>query len=290
MRSRYGQVYRLALPAKALASRFGYLALAVAALALLFLGKTHADSIERFRTTVIDAVAPVLAVLSSPVQAANDVGASIDRFWFTHEENEHLREQMARLTAWRDVAGRLEQENAMLRAQLNLRVEPRPYYISARVIADSGGPFVRTVLVNAGSRDGVKKGQAAITGAGLAGRIAEVGVRSSRLLLLTDLNSRVPVAIASSRHRAILAGDNSDMPRLIFLPPNAQARPGDRIVTSGHGGVFPPGLPVGVIAAVSEGDVRVQSFAPSNQLQYVTVLRFDLPQLSGNPPDKRGAQ
>jgi len=113
-----------------------------------------------------------------------------------------------------------------------------------------------------------------VSGAGLAGRVATVGYRSARILLITDINSRVPVLIESSRDRAILSGDNSGMPRLIFLPANASIKAGDRVVTSGHGGVFPPGLQVGQIVSSSDGVMRVKPNVSFDQLEFVRLIDF----------------
>jgi rod shape-determining protein MreC len=252
----------------------------MAALALLAFARSQAPLVERLRAHAIDVLAPALEVASRPLEAANRVIAEAKRLWFTYEENARLRADLERLAQWQTVARRLEQENAVLRAQLNLRMEPLPTYVSARVIADGASPFVRTVLLNAGRRDGVEKGQAAVTGAGLAGRVIELGERSSRLLLLTDLNSRVPVTMEGSRWRAILGGDNSPRPKLLFLPNTAEVAVGDRVVTSGAGGVVPPGLPVGVVAQVGESEIRVQPFVEWDRLEYLSVVRFDLPRLA----------
>ncbi len=279
MRPRHGRVSRLVVPARAVAQRSAYLMLISAAVLLLILGRSDNDAVIRFRAAVTDLFAPVLAVLSEPVGAVNRLRAATDDHWRTYENNQSLREDIERLMHWQQIARRLEQDNAVLRAQLDLRPEPRPHYITARVIADTGGAFIRTLLVNAGGRDGVLKGQAAISGNGLIGRIAEVGERAARLLLLTDLNSRIPVVVEGGRLRAILAGDNSDRPRLTYLPARTQLSPGDRIVTSGHGGIFPPGLPVGKVVLVDGGEVRVQPFVDWDRLEYATMLRYDLPRM-----------
>jgi len=143
-------------------------------------------------------------------------------------------------------------------------------YISARVIADTGGAFAHSLLLNAGERDGVQKGQAAITGEGLVGRIAGVGARSSRILLITDLNSRIPVVVGPNRKRAILTGDNTDRPRIIHLPPGEMLSPGDVVTTSGHGGVLPVGLAVGVVATVKDNSVNVEPYVERDKLELVT--------------------
>ena len=282
MSLRGGREIRAGAAARNVVQRFGYLAFVMAALALLAFARSQSPLVERVRTRAVDVLAPALEVASRPVEAANRIVAEGRRLWFTYEENARLRADLERLSQWQTVARKLEQQNAALRAQLNLRMEPPPTYVSARVIADGGSPFVRTMLLNAGARDGVEKGQAAVTGAGLAGRVIEVGERSSRLLLLTDLNSRIPVTLEGSRWRAILAGDNSIRPKLLFLPSTAEVSVGDRVVTSGDGGVAPPGIPIGVVAQIGESEIRVQPFVEWDRLEYLSVVRFDLPRLGSS--------
>jgi rod shape-determining protein MreC len=259
--------------------------LLLAASVLLVLGKTHQDAVSRLRMLAIDAIAPVLDVMSRPVDAGTQAIAEVERFWNTYQDNRQLRQDNLRLLQWQEVARRLEQENAILRGQLHFAGENQPTFVSARVIGDSGGPFVKTLLVNAGIRHGVAPGQAAVTAAGLVGRVVEAGERASRLLLLTDLNSRVPVLVEGSRYRGILAGNNSRRPSLIFLPANAKVAAGDRIVTSGHGGVFPPGLAVGMVSAVVDNEIRVQPFVDWDRMEYISVLRYQTPQLEKLRPD-----
>ena len=285
MSLRGGRAFRAGAAARNVAQRFSYLAFVLAALALLVFARSQAPLAERLRSHAVDLLSPGLEVASRPVEGVNRLLTEAKRLWFTYEENARLRADLERLGQWQTVARKLEQENAALRAQLNLRLEPQPTYVSARVIADGGSPFVRTMLLNAGRRDGVEKGQAAVTGAGLAGRVIELGERSSRLLLLTDLNSRVPVTVEGSRWRAILAGDNSPRPKLMFLPNTAEVSVGDRVVTSGDGGVAPPGIPVGVVAQLGENEIRVQPFVEWDRIDYLSVVRFDLPRLSARAKD-----
>ena len=152
-------------------------------------------------------------------------------------------------------------------------------YVSGRIIGDSGGPFVRAVLLNAGRREGIRPGVAAVTGDGLVGRVVEAGKRSARILLLTDLNSRVPVVVESSRYRAILEGNNTDILKLGFLPNTDNVEIGDRIITSGHGGLFPAGLPVGEVSRVDSDTAVVTPYVQFNRLEFVRILLFDFPTL-----------
>jgi rod shape-determining protein MreC len=267
---------RLAMPIKAIGQRFALPILVLASVTMIVLGKADALLFERVRASFGDAVSPVLGLLSRPVSAVDGV---IDRFHDVvglYDENERLRIDNSRLLQWQQVAQQLSSENARLRELLRLAPDPAASFVSSRVIANSGGSFVRSVLIDAGGRDGVIRGQAAITGEGLAGRITEAGDHASRVLLLTDLNSRIPVAVDGSRERAVLAGDNSDRPRLLYLPARSEIKVGDRLVTSGNGGIFPPGLPVGIVAAIADGIVRVEPFAELSRLDYLRVVNYGL--------------
>jgi rod shape-determining protein MreC len=186
-----------------------------------------------------------------------------------------LARENDQLLQWQQVALKMSADNRDLRGLLKAVPETAVSYVTARVIANSGGGYVRTVMVNAGTDEGLARGQAAITGDGLAGRLTEVGSRAARVLLITDLNSRIPVVIESSHANAVLAGDNSALPRLIYAGQPETIRIGDRILTSGEGGVFPPGLPVGVVAALDQGP-RVEPYVELSQLGYVLVVDYGL--------------
>jgi rod shape-determining protein MreC len=189
-------------------------------------------------------------------------------------ENARLREEVGRLRAWQGAAYKLDADNKTFRRMLNYRGPQRYGFLTGRIIADGRGPFVKSVLINAGSRLGVAKGQGVIAAGGLAGRVIEAGALSARILLITDLNSRIPVIVEGTGVRAILSGDNSPRPRLRFLPEINNLAVGQRIVTSGHGGVLPAGLPVGRIAAAKDGVFRVQPFVNLDRLEYLQIVDF----------------
>jgi rod shape-determining protein MreC len=266
-------VMRLALPAKVLLQRFAFLFLVLAAFGIMLLSKAETIVVEKVSTVVVDIFAPIMDVLSRPAAAVNDAVKTVRGLADLRDENIRLTRENERLLVWQEAARRLASQTRALQSLLDFKPEPKSRSIATRVIADSGGAFVRSVVVNAGDRDGVRKGQAVVSGAGLAGRVATAGYRSARVLLITDINSRVPVLIESSRDRAILSGDNSGMPRLTFLPANASIKAGDRVVTSGHGGVFPPGLQIGQVVLSSDG-VRVKPNVSFDQLEVVRLIDF----------------
>lgn len=245
------------------------------AIAFVLVSYKEKSLVEGLRTSAMDAFAPVLDAVSAPIEGIAEIIGSVHELAVLRDESARLRVENERLLKWEAVARRLETENRAFRSMLNFVPQQAFRYISARVIANSSGPFVRSMVLDAGARDGIKKGQAAISGEGLVGRVSEVGENTSRILLVTDLNSRIPVRLETGRDNGMLAGDNTDQPSLIYLPPTARLVADDRVVTSGDGGVFPPGLAVGKVLAAVDGVIRVQPLVNWNRLEYVRIIDLD---------------
>lgn len=283
------KVGQLTASLRGLAQRFAFGMLVLTAFAVMVIGKADTIIIERVRAAVVDVATPVLNVIARPVQTVNDALAEVHDMIELRGELARLREENARLMSWQSVAQRLEAENKALRSFFAFRSGPQATFITARVVGDAGSAFVRSMLLNAGGRDGVENGQAVMTSDGLAGRITEVGEASARVLLITDINSRIPILVERTRDRAVLAGDNSRQPRLTLMPPGMSVEAGDRIVTSGHGGTYPAGLPVGVVASVSEKSVRVEPLVDWTRLEFVRVVDFGIEGIlpSAPPPPTR---
>ena len=259
-----------------LLQRFAYLGLILAAFGLMMLGKAETVIVEEVRARINDAFAPILEAVAEPAETVRSYLNEGRQLIELHEENKRLTEENQRLLQWQTAARKIQEENEILRGLLNYQTGPDASYQAARVISDDGGIFSESMLIYAGAREGVNNGQAVITGEGLVGRIAGVAYRSSRVLLITDLNSRIPVMIESSRARGIMAGRNEDKPVLTKLPPGTIVSPGDRIVTSGHGGAFPQGVPVGIISSVDDVTVEVTPFVDSQRLEIVRVVDYGL--------------
>ena len=287
MRVGRGRNLVLAVPGRVFAQRFGYAFLACAAITLMILSQAEPRLIETLRVGVADTVAPIFSFFSRPAATIAEQFDELNGMLAVHERNEKLEHDNAQLRKWQAVAEQLGYENEMFRRMLKVVPDQRAEFITARVIADSGGPFIHMVMVNAGESHGVRKGQAVVNHDGLVGRVLEVGKHTARILLLTDLNSRIPVVLEESRDRTILRGDNSPHPYLAFLATDARAKPGDRVVTSGEGGMFPPALDVGIVSAVDKDRATVQPFVVWERLDYVTVLDYVVP---GVLPETRRAE
>lgn len=268
---------RSAVPIREISNRISLVFMLTLAAALLLLGRAETYVFDRARQVVTDLAAPLLEIASRPVAAARHVVERTDEYAYVFDENERLRAENARLLAWKEAALKLESKVARYEALLNVQIDPDIKYVSGRVVSDNGGPFVDTVIVNVGSTQGAKSGDAVVDTDGLVGRIVATGDKASRILLLTDLNSRIPVVIEPAHYKAVLAGDNTDWPKLEYLAVTGSVSPGDRVVTSGDGGLIPPGLPVGLVIQTSDGFLRVQTFADRDRLDFVRVLKYEFP-------------
>ena len=229
--------------------------------------------VERLRADIVDRIVPRFDWLLLPVTTVAGMIDDFQSYARIYEQNQELRRELQQMSAWKEAALQLEQQNAKLLDLNSVRLDPNFTWITGRVLADSGSPFRQSVLLNVGARDGVTDGWAAMDGIGLVGRISGTGRRTARVILLTDSSSRLPVIIQPSGRTAILRGDNTAAPIVDFLENEALVRPGDRIVSSGSGGVFPAGLLVGQVAVGPDGQRRARLSADYERLEFLRVLR-----------------
>lgn len=244
------------------------------ALFLLFLELIGAAVPMQIRGVANDVVAPLLNVLERPVRF---VQSGLERFAGVSDiylENQSLRGENERLKQWREAAMQLSRENEQLRLILKVPKREIPAAATARIIGVGGGPFERSVLLNAGSVDGVVKGLPVVDENGLIGRVLHTGRWTSRVLLITDLSSRVPVRLERSGDLAIAEGQNDNFLRLRFLQPDTSVEIGDRVLASGHGGVFPPDLPVARVSSIEDGMIKLEPVGLLAQLDYVRIMNY----------------
>lgn len=240
---------------------------------VFILWRIDSPRVERFRIAVIDRVVPNFDWAFAPVTGAANLIKDFQSYRKIYEQNQELRRELQRMESWKEAALQLEQENARLLDLNNVRLDPRLTSISGNVLADSGSPYRQSVLINVGARDGILDGWAAMDGIGLVGRVSGVGERSSRVLLLTDASSRVPVTVQPSGQRGLIIGDNTLAPPLDFVENRDMIRPGDRVVSSGDGDVFPSGVLIGHIAVDTGGRMRVRLAADYERLEFLRILR-----------------
>jgi rod shape-determining protein MreC len=250
----------------------------VAATAILLSDRRETFKAEAYGATrkASDTVlAPVGDALSAPGRWIGSGVGAVQDYFMAGSQNRELKAELKDMRQWRDVAIALKDENARYRILLGLKTDPPIPMVAARIVTDSRGPFSDTRLANAGQDKGVKPGNPVMSENGLVGRVIGVTNGASRVLLLTDIASRTPIMIDRTNARAILTGDGGPNPRLDYLRGRDPIREGDRLLTSGDGGVLPRGLPVGTATRGLDGRWRVVLASDRAPIDFVRILLFE---------------
>ncbi len=230
---------------------------------------------EKFRSAVIDALAPSIEIGQIPGNIFFGTVDFIQRISDYSESEATIDTLRNDLKRWQNYALRLEEENTMLRKLVNFSATADYPTISASVLADTTSPFHHSVLLSSGRENGIEVGLPATDGVGVVGRITNVSRTASRLLLITDSSSRVPVTILPSGKKGIISGDNTFQPKIELLGNTASIEAGDKIVTNGDGGVFPPDFAVGTVLKGAEGRIRAILAADLSSLKNVSLVKFE---------------
>ena len=224
-----------------------------------------------------DNMSPVLSVLSMPIRGFENIIEAIHDRSRAHQENKRLKQELAQL---RDVEARanalaikLSRFESILNIDAASGIPERK--IAARAVSEKNGPFVRSILINAGADKGIEDGHAVMTGDGFLGHVIRTGQRSARVLRAEDLNSRIAVMSQRSQARAIMTGRNSSFPVLSFIREGADWKEGDQVITSGDDGVLPTGLPIGEVRYDNSGAAYVELYVNRSNLDWVWVYQFD---------------
>jgi len=219
---------------------------------------------------------PVLERIGRAVEPVRYLRHNAMRFLSVDREFQRLERELASVRQLLDQTSQLARRNKELGDLVNLVRAAPVDAVTVEVIAGAQGLFGKTVLVGAGRGEGIRYGQPVFSGQGLFGRIVSVTDTTARVLVLNDINSRIPVEIGTAQAPALLVGDNTDQPRLIYLSSASATTVGDLVVTSGASGEFPRGLDVG--AVVQDGEVvRVATVGSLVAGHYLTVLKYSLP-------------
>src|SRR3569833_1532043 len=255
----------------------------VLAVVLVLVGKTQSGLLDQARVRVTDKMAPVQTKARAPIQGFDRWMGSISEIFSVYEQNLKLKEENARLRQWRNLAivlqGRVTRHQSLLHAV----PDPKMNAVLARVIGRANRPFLQTKILDAGRDDHALPGQAVVDARGMIGRIYLAGRNTSWVILLTDINSRIPVTVATSAKdatanvQAMMTGDNSQWPALDMVSRQVTLHAGDQVVSSGDGGLLPPGLPIGTVVQDSAGGWREQLLADAGSTQDVEVLNFSKP-------------
>lgn len=254
-------------------------------LTLIVLGRINHPWIKDINGAIGFVVTPAVVTFDTVAEGVTNAVSWVRGLAVLEAENAALRQENSRLQQYRFIAERAVMENQRLQELLSVRPTFVPTLVTARVIAVAGGVYSKSVLIHAGTEDGVREDLPVVDENGLVGRTIRVGFRATRVLLITDINSRIPVQVEGSNHNAIVVGQNTNVLRMAFTGPDMDVREGDRILTSGHGGVFPADVIVGTVVEVSEDEILILPAAKLESLDFVRVLDYNANQLEPGEQD-----
>ncbi len=262
-------------------SRFVLILLILVCVLLLLssLYSAQASVFKKAREGVMDAASPVLEVFSGPIGYVNDVVGYVGDYFNVLKQNKALREENAELRQWMNEALELRSIVAVYENLPGYQEPPQAQPVDAYVIGEANDAFVQSMIVNAGRARNVEEGHAVIDDKGLIGRIVDAGSGASRVLLLTNIQSRIPVYVEGADIEGILTGNSKEKPVISFTENSdpVEVTPGQRVLTSGAGGVIPRGLPVGVIDSEARGDIIVDLYANYARTRMVRIINYEFP-------------
>ena len=285
---------RLSVPFRQALSRLTFPVMLMISLGFILIGRADQNFSIHLRAGLNDVLTPAYLLVSGPIETAEHGTGAIGHLFSLSSENAELRAENTRLRQWQEVAMALEAQNEALKASLNYVPSPTPTYSTGEVVADLGGVYTRSVLVLVPPANGNPQslvGAVAMDGRGVAGRVVEAGGRSARVLLITDLNSRVPVTLGPDGSPALMTGTNGPDPALLYWAPGHPPAEGAMVVTSSQGGAFPPGLPVGVVHYNAMNEPVVLPLAGLGALRLLRLFSYpdNLPVLTPIPHTKPAA-
>ena len=241
-------------------------------LILVFIGKFDLIAIRNITAFLSDFLAPVTFALNKPVKEIAGVFEDVKSAGSLREENIRLESEVRKLKVINSKASSQELELLELRQLLKVLPERKNKIITGRAITAPGGIFANTVLINAGEDYGIKIGQPAISSLGLVGYVVNVGLKTSRIILLIDINSMIPVYLTNSNWPAVVQGQSGKLLKIKFLSSKALPIDGEVVQTSGHGGRLPSGINVGKIVKSFSGKFYVKPSVDFHRLTYISII------------------
>ena len=265
-----GIAIRSALIAKGTKQKFSLFALVVLSIVLISIETIDAKPFDYFRSFIKDTIYRGSLVVSAPFKVFDNFAEYIDKHLNLYSNYDELKKENNKLKNNISESDFLEFENAQLRKLIEEQASSSSNLLSARVMIDKQSPYLNSFIINIGSNKNIKNGMAVLDGKNFVGRIVDVNFFSSRVLLVSDLNSKIPVIIEPSGHHAILSGHGTNKPILEYLPENYTIQDGDKVYTSGKEGIFSPGIPIGEIK-IGKNVVKTSLFSDLSQITFVNI-------------------
>ena len=265
-----GIAFRSALLTKGTKQRFSLFALVILSIIFIFIETLETKPLSYIRSFIKDTIYLGVSVTSVPSERINNSVDYIKEHVNLYNNYNELKKENKKLKNDISKSDFLELENTQLRKLIEEQVSSTSNFVSARVMFDKQSPYLNSFIINIGSNKDVKNGMAVLDGKNFIGRIVDVNFFSSRVLLISDLNSKIPVITEPSAYHAILSGHGKKEPTLDYLPENHKVQSGDKVYTSGKEGIFSPGIPVGEVK-IENSINKVSLFSDLSQITFVNI-------------------
>ena len=261
---------RSAFLRKGIQQRFSLFALTIISIILIFLETIDTKPLNRIRSFLKDVVYRSAVVATYPNKIFSGSYKTIQDHFSLYKNYSELKKENEELKSKKSKSDFLELENSQLRKLINEQVQSESNLVSARVLLDEQSPYLNSFVINIGANKDIKNGMAVLDGKNFIGRVVDVNFFSSRILLVTDLNSKIPVISEPSGNHAILSGHGDNKPTLEYLSENHKIQEKDKIYTSGKEGIFAPGIPIGE-AKIHKNIIEVQLYSELNEITFVNI-------------------
>ena len=270
-RDDFGIAIRSALLQRGAKQKFSLFVLILLSLSIFVLDISELKPIKIFRSLLNDGVYRISVISSSPIKFSGTIKDFFITHIFVYKENRKLKTELEELKHKDFQTLYLQTANKRLQDIIQLEKRSAFTTIAAKVILDKNSPYLNSVIINRGSSSRIKLGMPVLSEGNLVGRVVEVNFLSARILLLNDLNSKIPVMISPKGSQAILSGRGEDKPKLEYLPEKFELSDKNLVFTSGKDGIFFEGIPVGNVI-FEDNKMKVKLFSDPNQVSFVNVV------------------
>ncbi|MBO4285362.1 MAG: rod shape-determining protein MreC [Alphaproteobacteria bacterium] len=246
------------------------------ALGLLILSRADSAHLGKAEDIVSKTLNPIIRVLQLPADGVYFCYEGVRDVVRVYYDNKILKQRIETLSRLNSKNQSLRIENELLSQMLHYTPPPEATFVTAKIIAGESDVFSHSVIAYVSEKPNVQKGQVVLDNQNVVGRIESVHGNYVRILLVSDINSKIPVLIERTRGRGILSGNNTETLKLLFTGSNSDIRLGDKVVTSGVGGIFPSGLTIGYVSKIYTDAVDVKPASTIDMIEYVKIVSYGL--------------
>ena len=254
--------------------RFSLIALIFFSIALIALSRFNFPAINYLKISLNEIIYRASFVVSIPEQQIQNVSIVLNKHIKLYKDLELTKKKIKQLEYEKYNSNYLNAENKRLRKLIDEYIIKSDELV-AKVLLDKNSPFLKSIIVNKGSKDDVKLGMAVLDDQYLIGKIVEVNYSTSRALLVSDLNSKIPISVEPGNLLSILSGTGKDFGKIQYTQQDFNFQESDIVYTSGSGGIFKSGIPIGKIKIDNNKNIKVKFFSNLSQITFVKLVSFE---------------